>query len=205
MTPPNVSPTRRRGRPPGGMPITDRHGVILAALRAVERRGPDATMDDIAAEAAVTKPIVYRLLGDKSALTMALSEWLIDRIDTATNAATTEGSDPRLQFRSAMSAYLDTVRTHRSVFLFVGAGGQSAHEVQRLVERSAQRMISVFGDARDAIGVDRVGAHTWAYALVGALQTTMIMWQPDRSPDQIADDLTALFWDGLADSLHITG
>jgi AcrR family transcriptional regulator len=184
------------------MPITDRHGVILAALRAVERRGPDATMDDIAAEAAVTKPIVYRLLGDKSALTMALSEWLID---TATNAATTEGSDPRLQFRSAMSAYLDTVRTHRSVFLFVGAGGQSAHEVQRLVERSAQRMISVFGDARDAIGVDRVGAHTWAYALVGALQTTMIMWQPDRSPDQIADDLTALFWDGLADSLHITG
>ena len=40
-------------------------------------------MEEIAAAATVTKPILYRTVGDRAALVNALSEAMIDRISTA--------------------------------------------------------------------------------------------------------------------------
>ena len=62
--------TRRRGpgRPKGGQVVADRTQLLDAAAEAIRTQGPDATMDDIAAGASVTKPILYRTIGDKAAL-----------------------------------------------------------------------------------------------------------------------------------------
>src|SRR5512135_2304476 len=51
-----------------------RRQLLAAADRVVRRRGPDASMDEIAAEAGVTKPILYRHFGDKDGLYAALTE-----------------------------------------------------------------------------------------------------------------------------------
>jgi AcrR family transcriptional regulator len=173
--------------------------LVQHAIRAVEAHGPDVTMDDIAAEASVTKPVVYRMIGDKAALTIVLSEWLIDRIDEATGAMRRGGGPPRDQFRDSVRAYLHTIDQHRNVFLFVNAGEPSSALFAQLVDRSAQSMIELFGAIRGRAGLDVVGARTWAYAMIGALQVVGTMWQTEQycDLDDVADHLTGLAWDGI--------
>lgn len=193
---------RRRGRPPATGLVADRGQVLAAAMRAIRVHGPDTTMDEIAAEATVTKPIVYRMVGDRAALTVALSEWLIDQIDLATTAARDGIEEPRAQFRASIRAYLGAVQEHTELFQFVN-GGQPPALYRQLVERSARSMVELFGAARLAVGLEPAGARTWAYALVGGLQTVTTMWQRDRfgDLDAVSDDLTRLMWDGLGTTL----
>ena len=48
---------------------------IAAALRVLDKQGPELmTMDAVAAEAGVTKPVLYRYFSDKTALVAALGE-----------------------------------------------------------------------------------------------------------------------------------
>jgi AcrR family transcriptional regulator len=194
---------RRPGRPKGSGLRTDRDRLLAAAIRAIREHGPEATMDHVAAEASVSKPIVYRTVGDKAAITIALSEWLIDQIASATGAAQAEVVEPRAQFRAATRAYLATIEEHRNVFLFVNRGEHSTDLFGRLVERSAHPLIEVFASVREQGHHDLGAARSWAYAIVGALQVAATMWQRDRfrDLDELADDLTRLVWDGLGDAL----
>lgn len=190
---------RRPGRPAGGNAVVGRDQLLAAAERAIRSEGPDATMAEIASEATVTKPIVYRTIGDREALTLALSEQLIDRINAAVEAERSEGSDPREEFVAAIRAYLRTVVADRNLFLFV-YGGQEAEVVHQLVDRSSAQMIELFSAARTAAGRDPVAANTWAHAIVGALQMVTLMWLRDQycDIDTVADDLTQLLWPGVA-------
>ena len=51
-----------------------RRELLEAADRVVLRDGPEASMNAIAAEAGITKPILYRHFGDKSGLYRALAK-----------------------------------------------------------------------------------------------------------------------------------
>ena len=67
-----------------------RREFVDAALRVLEVQGPDLPMEAVAAEAGVTKPVLYRYFQDKSALVDALgergSEILLDRLLPAIQA-----------------------------------------------------------------------------------------------------------------------
>jgi AcrR family transcriptional regulator len=72
---------RRRSRVARG-PSTDtearrterRTQLLQAAQKAIERLGPQVSMDEIATEAGITKPIVYRHFGDRRGLAVALRD-----------------------------------------------------------------------------------------------------------------------------------
>ena len=82
--------------------LADREQLLAAAERAIARYGPDLTMDEIAAEATVTKPILYRTIGDRAALVTALSEAMIDRITAAIGETLTGETEPVDQFGAAV-------------------------------------------------------------------------------------------------------
>ncbi len=195
-----VEPSQRRrpGRPRGGQLLADRDELLAAALRAIGAYGPDVTMEDIAAEATVSKPILYRTIGDRAALVVALSEWMIDQITTEITAALEGHTEPRAQFEAAVRGYLAAVDSNRPLFLFVNAGGQPTDQVRRLVDRSAQLMIALFATS-PALATDPVGTRTWAYSILGAFQIVTVMWLDDDycELDTLAADLTRLLWPGI--------
>ncbi len=51
-----------------------RREFVDAALRVLDAEGPELLMDAVAAEAGVSKPVLYRYFSDKSALVDALAE-----------------------------------------------------------------------------------------------------------------------------------
>ncbi len=180
--------------------IVDRAQLLAGAAKVIRAQGPDVTMADIAAEATVTKPILYRTVGDREALTNALAETLIDRIDEAVNAERPVGSDPRSDFESAVRGYLTAIHADRNLFLFINGGGQETETVRRLVDRSSRQMIEQFTAARVASGRDTAAARTWAYAIVGAFQVVALMWLRDDycDIDTVTADLTQLLWPGVS-------
>ncbi len=139
---------RKPGRPPAGTIVADRAQVIAAALALIRAQGPDVTMDDVAEAAGVSKPIVYRNLGDKDALVVALSEIFVDRLNDVVDLAVATSPPGRASFAAAVRATLDLIDEDRNLFTFVNAGGPGTDTVQRLVERSAATMIGQF--TRDA-------------------------------------------------------
>lgn len=66
-----------------------RRELLEAADRVVLRDGPSASMNAIAAEAGITKPILYRHFGDKSGLYAALAKRHTDALLGALRAAST--------------------------------------------------------------------------------------------------------------------
>ncbi len=197
--------TRRRGpgRPRGGQVVADRAQLLAAATEVIRTNGPDATMDDIAAGASVTKPILYRTIGDRAALVAALSESLIDQIDRSVNLAAESTTDPVASFEAAIRGYVAAVDADRNLFLFVNSSPPGTDQFRRLVDRSAASMVAVFRAARANVGLDPDGASTWAWAIVGALQMVTTMWLQDdhRDLDAVVRDLSQLLWSGLGPTL----
>lgn len=82
-----------------------RKELLEAADRVVLRDGPEASMNAIAAEAGITKPILYRHFGDKGGLYRALAKRHTDALLASLRAALDAPAEDR---RHRVEATLDT-------------------------------------------------------------------------------------------------
>lgn len=181
--------------------IADRATLLAAAERAVRAHGPDVTMEVIAGEAAVTKPILYRTVGDKDAVATALAEMFVDRINAAGAQAIAGAVDGRDALRRLIGSFIQVVESDRNLFLFVTDAGSNEDRVGlvlRLADRSAQPIARDLA-ARRVAPVDPAVALTWAYGLIGTLHFVTLWWLRDQtcSSTEIADHLTELLWSGI--------
>jgi AcrR family transcriptional regulator len=106
-------------------PEQRRHLIVEAAGRLFGEHGYDGTrLDDVAAAAGVTKPILYRHFDDKTALYLALLAR--HREDLATFAAAIPAAGTLEQrLRAVLEVWLDYVETHAYAWrmLFRDSGG----------------------------------------------------------------------------------
>lgn len=159
-------------------------------------------MEAIAAEAAVTKPTLYREIGDKDALVEALAERLVDRIIAAVGAGVAGQAGAQAQLRGFVSAYLDVVERDRALYLYVTAGGTSDDRLRQalhLADRSAAPIAEQLAAQRVADGADPSVAVVWSYGLIGMLHFVTLWWMRDGEVDRdrLTDQVTELMWSGL--------
>lgn len=76
---------RRRGRPPRTEEerAAHRSRLLLAAMEAIRRRGPDVTLDELAAEAGVSKPVLYDAFGGRAGIADAIARHVADEVAAA--------------------------------------------------------------------------------------------------------------------------
>ena len=114
-----ASPRRRLA------PDQRRQLIVEAAGRLFSERGHDGTrLDDVAAAAGVTKPVVYRHFEDKTALYLALLERHREDLSSFAAAIPAAGTlDERL--RAVLEVWLDYVESHAYAWrmLFRDTGG----------------------------------------------------------------------------------
>lgn len=182
--------------------MVDRELVLDAAERIIRRDGAGVSLEAIALEAGVSKPIVYARVGGRTELANALSSRLADRLIEAANAAV--GSNPagRVALAAFIEANLVTVAAHSELFLYVtgGSSDDSPHRTLFLAERSTTPMSKQLADWRVEHGLDPAVALPWAYAVVGMLQLVSLWWitEADRPAAELAEQLAELLWSGLA-------
>jgi AcrR family transcriptional regulator len=111
------------------LPGAERRELIIeAAGRLFGERGYDGTrLDDIAAAAGVTKPVLYRHFDSKRDLYLALLARHRDDLPTFTGAMPAEGPLPE-RLRAVLDDWLEYVETHayawKMLFRDTGGGGE---------------------------------------------------------------------------------
>lgn len=193
---------RGPGRPAGDGLVADRDALLAAAERLVRAHGPSVTLEAIAAEAGVTKPILYRGVGDKDALVAALAERLVARMTAEVTAMVAAAAGPREGLRALVEGYLALAERDRSLYLYVTAGGSRDDRVQQallMADRTAEGFAAGIAAYRTAHGADPAVATAWSYGLIGALHFVTLWWLRDGGADTaaVAAQLTELLWSGL--------
>ena len=186
----------RRGRPR----IADRERLLDAAERAIRRGGPQVSLERIAAEAGVTKPVLFAHVGDRRALVHGLTERLLGRIEVAVQAALEVGADGRAALERVIAAQLGVVEADRQVYAVVNSSG-AGESTLAFAQRAAAPLIAGIAAARQQAGQDPSPAEPWGYAIIGMLHMAGLWWlaEPKRELDRarLAAQLTELLWSGL--------
>ena len=199
--------TRRVGRPKGPAPdpAARRTELLEAARRTLRKRGPSVSMDELAAEAGLTKPMLYAAFGDKSGLATALAEHYLTRLLPVVLAAFDETRDPKDTIRRAIDAFFAFVEADPDVYVFLvrGVGGAERSFIeQRLVASFGLRIAEVLGAGLRATDGDDAPAELWAFAILGVVISGAEWWISRKTMTRrdIVDYLSALVWGGLAGS-----
>ncbi len=193
---------RRPGRPTGRQHVVDRERVLDAAERAIAEYGAGVSIEAIAREAGVTKPIVYARVGKRTEVSDALAQRLADRLTEAAAAAMQTCRPGRPQLVALIRTTLETLSAHRELFLFV-TGGSSEEMPQRtlfLAGQSAKPLADQIASWRTKVGLDPSVASAWAYGVVGLLNMVSLWWitESDEQAGEVAEQLADLLWPGLA-------
>jgi AcrR family transcriptional regulator len=193
---------RRPGRPLGGQHVVDRDVVLDAAERVIRRDGSGVSLEAIAIEAGVTKPVVYARVGGRAEMANALAERLSDRMVAAGGEALSSTTDEQSMVAAMIKSNLITVAEHRELFLYVTGGTADESPLQKLylAERSATPLAAQLAAWRAQQGFATNVAVPWAYAVIGMLQMASLWWltAADQTVDELAEQLSELLWSGLA-------
>jgi AcrR family transcriptional regulator len=132
------------GRIQRRLPSEQRRATIVeAAGRLFGERGYDATrLDDIAAAAGVTKPILYRHFDTKRALYLALLERHRDDLESFATMIPAEGT-PEQRLRAVLEIWIDYVEAHSYAWrmLFRDTGGGPEVQAFRLAVHARAREV----------------------------------------------------------------
>lgn len=192
---------RRPGRPTGGKHLVNRERMLDAAEIAIRREGAGVSIDAIAREAGVTKPIVYAQVGKRTDLSDALAQRLADRLLEVATAAIKKRRTPRTRLVAIIVSNLETLAAHRELFLFVtsGASQDMSQRTLYLASQSAKPLAEQTAAARSAQGLDPSVAVTWSYAIVGMLNMVSLWWLNESAEpaEVVAEHLAELLWSGL--------
>ncbi|NKC00626.1 MAG: TetR family transcriptional regulator [Pseudomonadales bacterium] len=202
----NKTTTRSRGRPAGRTSadgvIANSEALLKTAEALIRAKGPAVSLQAIAEQAGVTKPTLYREVGDRDALVKALAERLSVRMASSVSQMVAKASDPREGMRNLVAGYLELAATDRNVYLFVTAGGTGDDRVQQsllLADGAAGQFAEPIAAYRKANGADPDVAIVWSYGLLGAMHFVTLWWLRDSTADinVVIDQITALLWSGM--------
>jgi AcrR family transcriptional regulator len=175
-----------------------REGLLAAADRVVQRDGASASMAAIAAEAGITKPILYRHFGDKGGLYAALAERHTDRLLDALVDALTAGGRPRERVHRTIDTYLAVIEAEPQVYRFLLQSEEAAPvggPVHGFLRRLRELLTA--GIAHELqLAEDDTRATAWAAGIVGMVHAAGDWWLESRpcSRAELTDQLTDLLW-----------
>lgn len=188
-----------------------REELVHVARRLVHHRGPDVSMDEIAAAAGTSKSIVYRYFTDKSGLQLAVAEAVVHDIRDALAQAADAAPTPREALRGMVATYLAMIESSPNVYAFVtrdasaASGGEVGHfldSVTRLVGEPFARVASVTApDHADAASAQE-SAWLWAAGAVGFVRGAGERWLAQRGTpgapdlDTVTAQVAAWLWAG---------
>jgi AcrR family transcriptional regulator len=167
-------------------------------------RGFDGTsVEEIAARAGVSKPVVYEHFGGKEGLYAVVVDREVSRmLDMVTNALT--GDDPRLLLQQATLAMLTYVEDQADGFRILvresPVGMEKGGGFATIISDIASQVEHILSLQFKARGFETKLAPLYSQALVGMVALSGQWWLDQRKPkrDEVVAHLVNLAWNGLS-------
>lgn len=191
-------PPTTRARPD---PELWRAELADAAVRAIRTIGADASMADIAAEAGISKPVLYHHFGDKAGLAAAIADRFLAELGTSLEAIFDANTDPRVAVTAAIDMFVTFAEREPALHRFLVEGsqgtGRGAGELPVLPALAAQVaafMVTGFGVTGSAGELE-----VRSIAVMGAVFEGVGWWLDRRTlgREQLVATLADLVCNGL--------
>ena len=182
----------------------ERREQLLDVGRALfAERGYDGTaVEEVAARAGVSKPVVYEHFGGKEGLYAVVVDREVQRLlDTFSQALS--GTSPRELLEQACLVLLTYVEESGDGFRILvresPVGTEGSGGFATIMSDVAGQVDSILAREFGARGFDTALAPLYSQALVGMVALTGQWWQDHREPqrDEVAAHLVNLAWNGL--------
>jgi AcrR family transcriptional regulator len=184
--------------------VDRRTALLEAADRVVQREGSAASMNLIAAEAGITKPILYRHFGDKSGLYRALAARHIDELLERLRTALLTRGGLAARTRATVDAYLTAIEENPQIYRFLIQRAAVEEpdvrgEVEGFVRRFGDELAVGIGNEPSLSGIGQTRATIWAQSIAGMVQAAGDWWldHPEVPRGTVVDELTALLVAGF--------
>ena len=180
-----------------------REELLDAAVTAIRREGADVSMDDIASEAGITKPILYSNFGDKAGLADALATRFTHDLIALFGAVWAETDDPRERVARSIDAWVGFIESDPHIYQFLSEGSFGAGrrlDDRRLVSDLGTVVARALGEWLREQGADSGPAEPWAFGVLGMVHVTTEWWLERRtlSRKDLVQYLTSLLWTGFS-------
>jgi AcrR family transcriptional regulator len=179
----------------------DRRPEFLdAAVEAIRRYGPSASMTQIAAQAGITKPILYRHFRDRDGLVHALGERFSDELLRELQAALLSDNDPHQLLIRTIDTYIAFIEADPHVYRFLVRHVAGDETLTGFMRQVGQQVAVVVGEQLRAAGQDSGGAEPIAHGIVGMVHNAGDWWLDHRSMPRarLVEYLADLLWTGTA-------
>lgn len=189
--------TRRRLAPEA------RRAQLLAVAEDVfARLGFQGTaVDDIAAEAGVTRTLIYKYFADKDEIYLECVRVARETLDGAMISAAGQYDDPEQQLRAGFHAYFRFVRDGGSKWDVLFGGGAAAGSVADAAGAFRYQTVEVITSLLRAAApkLSEDAATTYAHAISGAAEQAAKWWRrnPDTTIDTLVERMMDVLWAGL--------
>ncbi|NGO71788.1 TetR family transcriptional regulator [Streptomyces boncukensis] len=187
-----------------------RRELLDAADKVVLRDGPGASMNAIAAEAGITKPILYRHFGDKGGLYRALAVRHTDALLDALRAALDAPQERRERVEATLDTYLAAIEARPQVYRFLMHPAEDSPASERgfdvgqhsapLLRRLGEELATVIAERVDLGPESEELARVWGHGIVGMMHAAGDWWLRERpcARAQLVRHLADLLWGRLA-------
>ncbi|MFI5533329.1 TetR family transcriptional regulator [Kitasatospora sp. NPDC051853] len=188
-----------------------REQLLNAADRVVQRDGPGASMNAIAAEAGITKPILYRHFGDRNGLIGALTERHTSGLLAAVRAALNEPLERRDRVEHVLDVYLAGIESRPQVYRLITQGGDQGRAAGQALAPALQQIADEITKAVQAqvdLGPDGpLLSETWGRAITGMVLAAGDWWLDQRPCPRarMVQALADLLWGRLAAAAALPG
>lgn len=186
--------------------------LVQAAVRAIHRNGPRINMNDVAAAAKVSKPVLYRHFADQRQLYHAVGRYAADWLVAWLAQHLEPGTEPVEVIATVIDAYLGAVETEPVLYRFVirhafadDAADGSVEGYREIVVRHVDELLRA---KLKELGLDDAACRTWAQGTVGMVQSVGEWWLEhpgDATRAELTEQLTTLLWGGLERVLSAGG
>jgi AcrR family transcriptional regulator len=180
--------------------------LLDAAVEAIRKHGPTASMEDLAKAAGVTKPILYRHFGHRDGLTTALATRFAAGLESTLQAAMVAGNAPRETLEKTIDAYLEFVERDPEVYRFLvrrllAAPDQASNDltVANFLAQVGNQVAVVLGEQLRNAHLDSGGAEPLAHGIVGMVHAAGDWWLERQTMPRarLVDYIVGLLWGGF--------
>jgi AcrR family transcriptional regulator len=198
---------QRAGKRPFRITAAQRRDQLVhAAIAAINTHGIDTSVEQMAAEAGVTKPIIYRHFKDKAGLVEAIERHY--ETDLTRRLASSLSSHPpnspsnvkALLYRT-IRTYLDFVAENLQVYRYLTRQPLRERNIDssEITRRLAQQVGDYLAGALREASLKEAPAYLWAHLIVGGVHLAADWWVDHQEIPlgRASEYLSQLLWAGL--------
>lgn len=160
-----------------------RQELLDAAIAGIRKHGPSASMDQLAAEAGITKPILYRHFGDRAGLARAVADRFATELEAQLSSAISDVTNStRGLLAGTIDAFVGYIERDPALYRFlVQPGTDATVDLSGFLDRISNNVAYAVGEQLRSVGRDSGGAEVIARGVVSFVYAAGDWWVDRRT------------------------